>query len=334
MSDFRSVGVIGAGSWGTALAAVAARKAERVWLWGRDAARMEEMARTRRNTTYLPALELAGSIKPISDLRTAAQADVLLLVTPSAGLRAAAGALAECGISKATPLVSCTKGIERGSGLRMSQILSELMPENPVGVLSGPSHAEEVALGMPTALVLGCERAELAEPLQHLLNGPSFRTYTSPDVTGIELGGALKNIFAIAAGACDGLGLGDNSKAALVTRALVELTRIGMELGGQRETFGGLSGMGDLMVTCFSRHSRNRHVGELLGQGRGLEEIKAGMKMVAEGVPTTRSVWELVQARNIRAPIVEQVYALLSESKSPREAMSELLGRDPRPEVD
>lgn len=334
MNDFRTVGIIGAGSWGTALAEVVAPRARRVWLWGRDSGRMEDIRRTRRNVPYLPDLELAAAIEPTSDLREAAQADVLLLVMPSAGFRAAATALAGSGVPASSPLISCTKGIERTTGARMSEILADLLPQNPIGVLSGPSHAEEVALHRPTALVLGCTVSELAEPLQHLVNSPFFRTYTSDDVAGIELGGALKNIFAIAAGVCDGLGLGDNSKAALVTRALAELTRIGMELGGQRETFSGLSGIGDLMVTCFSRHSRNRHVGEMLGQGRGLEEIQAGMKMVAEGVPTTRSVYELVQERSLRAPIVEQVHALIYEDQSPRDAMSELLGRDPRPEMD
>ncbi len=334
MSEFRTVGGIGAGSWGTALASVAARRASRVWLWGRNADLMQDMVRTRRNQPYLPALELPENIVPTSDLATAAGADVLLVVTPSSGLRAAAAALAQCALAPGAPLISCTKGIERGTGARMSEILAELLPGHPVGVLSGPSHAEEVATGQPAALVLGCDRPALAEPLQQLLNGPAFRTYTSEDVAGIELGGALKNIFALAAGACDGLGLGDNSKAALVTRALAEMTRIGVALGGQRETFGGLSGIGDLMVTCFSRHSRNRRVGELLGQGKSLAEIQSAMTMVAEGVPTARSVYEVARARDLRSPIVDQVHALLYESRPPREAMSELLGRDPRPEAD
>jgi glycerol-3-phosphate dehydrogenase (NAD(P)+) len=238
-------------------------------------------------------------------------------------------------IAKSAPgcaLVSFTKGIEQGSGLRMSEILAAALPGAPIAVLSGPSHAEEVALGMPTAVVLGCPDAALAAQIQRTMNSQTFRIYTSADVAGIELGGALKNVFAIAAGVSDGLGFGDNSKAALVTRALVELVRLGTALGGREETFRGLSGCGDLMVTCFSRHSRNRSVGERLGRGETPEQIAASMQMVAEGVPTALSAHECARRLNIQTPVIDAVYGLLYEKKSPREVLLEMLSREPKPE--
>ena len=231
-------------------------------------------------------------------------------------------------------LISCTKGIEQGSEMRMSEILAQFLPKNAVAVLSGPSHAEEVAIGMPTAVVLGCADEAIAAKVQAAMNGQTFRVYTSADVAGIELGGALKNIFAIAAGVSDGLGFGDNSKAALVTRALVELIRLGTALGGQRATFQGLSGIGDLMVTCFSQHSRNRAVGERLGAGETPEAIAASMQMVAEGVPTALSAYECARHHGIETPIIDAVHGLLYAGKSPREVLSDILSREPKPEED
>jgi glycerol-3-phosphate dehydrogenase (NAD(P)+) len=229
-------------------------------------------------------------------------------------------------------LLSCTKGVERGSGLRMSEILAETFPRHPLAVLSGPSHAEEVARRAPTAIVLGCTDAAVAQRLQRAFHTASFRAYTSDDVAGIELGGALKNIFALAAGVSDGLGLGDNAKAALVTRALTELVRLGTALGGRPETFHGLSGIGDLIVTCFSRHSRNRAVGERLGRGEPLAAIIGSMNMVAEGVPTTYSAHECAVRLGIDAPIITQVRALLDGAASPRDILTNLMTRDPRAE--
>jgi glycerol-3-phosphate dehydrogenase (NAD(P)+) len=214
----------------------------------------------------------------------------------------------------------------------MSEILSESFPENPVAVLSGPSHAEEVARQMPTAVVLGCRDTAAGQRLQQAFSGPFFRAYTSADVAGIELGGALKNVFAIAAGVGDGLGLGDNSKAALVTRSLAELVRLGTALGGQRETFYGLSGLGDLMVTCFSRHSRNRAVGERLGKGESLQSIISSMSMVAEGVPTTYSAFECARRFGVDTPVIDQMRALLDGATHAREALVALLSRDPKSE--
>jgi glycerol-3-phosphate dehydrogenase (NAD(P)+) len=261
----------------------------------------------------------------LDDLRAR---DLVLLVTPSKAIREVASRLSTIGLNENAALLSCTKGVERGSGLRMSEIIAECFPRNPVGVLSGPSHAEEVARKMPTALVLGCADATLAKRLQQAFATPFFRAYASDDVAGIEIGGALKNIFALAAGASDGLGLGDNSKAALITRSLAELSRLGCAMGGRRETFQGLSGIGDLMVTCFSQHSRNRAVGERLGRGERLADIVSSMNMVAEGVPTTYSAYEVAQRHGLKTPIIAQMRDLLDGTISPRAAMANLMGRE------
>jgi glycerol-3-phosphate dehydrogenase (NAD(P)+) len=245
-----------------------------------------------------------------------------------------AGQLAALGPNPSTVLVSCTKGIEHNSGKLMSQILEECLPGHPVGVLSGPNHAVEVARRIPAAGVIGSAHADILDGLQKTFSLPSFRAYTSDDVTGIQLGGALKNIFAIGAGVSDGFNMGDNAKAGLVTRALAEMMRLGIALGGRRETFFGLSGIGDLMVTCFSSHSRNRKFGERLGRGESPSQIQTSMQMVAEGVPTALSAWQCAQKFGIEAPITSEIHAVLYEGKPPHEAMWELLGRPPRAEAE
>jgi len=326
------IAVIGAGGWGTALANLLAAKGEPVTLWGYEPQLVEALRTSRVNQPFLPSVRLHDNVEPTSEMNDVASAELLLVVPPSKGMRGVAQALAA--VNPRGVLVSCTKGIEQGSELRMSEILAQFMPRNAVAVLSGPSHAEEVAIGMPTAVVLGCKDEAIAAQVQRAINGQTFRVYTSPDVAGIELGGALKNIFAIAAGVSDGLGFGDNSKAALVTRALVELIRVGTALGGQRATFQGLSGIGDLMVTCFSRHSRNRAVGERLGAGETPEGIAASMQMVAEGVPTALSAYECARHHGIQTPIIDAVHGLLYAGKSPREVLFDILSREPKPEGD
>jgi glycerol-3-phosphate dehydrogenase (NAD(P)+) len=214
----------------------------------------------------------------------------------------------------------------------MTQIAAEFFPDHVIGALSGPSHAEEVARQKPTAVTIACANAESAQRLQRAFSTPFFRAYTNDDVPGVELGGALKNIFALAAGVCDGLGLGDNTKAALVTRALAEMVRLGTALGGRRETFMGLSGVGDLMVTCFSQHSRNRRVGERLGKGERLADITSSMQMVAEGVPTTYSAQECARKHGVETPIIDQMRAILDGAVAPREALTTLLTREPKAE--
>lgn len=330
----KKIAVIGAGGWGTALAILLSDRGLPITLWGYEKEHVDEINRTRENKLFLPGVLLPDNILATNSMAESADADLIVIVPPSKAMRSVAQQLAKTPPRPDTPLLSCTKGIELHSGLRMTQIIQEALPNNPIAALSGPSHAEEVARKAPTAVVLGCADHEIAKKLQQAFSTPSFRAYTSEDVTGIELGGALKNIFAIGAGICDGLGMGDNSKAAFVTRALAELIRLGVALGGKRETFQGLSGIGDLMVTCFSRHSRNRGVGERIGKGETLEQISGSMAMVAEGVPTTLSAYECARKHGIETPIVDQIREILYENKAPGKATMELLNREPRPEED
>ena len=333
---FKTIAVLGAGSWGTALAVWLAARGLHVTLWGHDPAHVRRLREARVNARYLPGVSLPDTVSPVENLAAAAGADLVVFVTPSRALRRVAGEFAAAAPSAADRplLLSCTKGIEFGTGRRMSEVLAECLPGSEVAVLSGPSHAEEVGRNRPTALVVGAHRPETAARLQGLFNAAALRAYTSDDVTGIELGGALKNIFAIAAGVSDGLGFGDNAKAALVTRSLAELVRLGVCLGGRRETFQGLSGIGDLMVTCFSQHSRNRMVGERLGKGERLAAITESMSMVAEGVPTTRSGFACAREGGVPSPVLDEVYAVLYEDRPPAEALRSLFQRDPRPESD
>ncbi len=330
--NFEHIGIVGAGSWGTALALLLHENRFPITLWGHDAAHIADLAAARENVAYLPGFPLPETFRFTAELDDLAGCDLVLLVTPSKAMREVASRLSTTALRSSAVLLSCTKGVERGSGLRMSEIINECLPNHSVAVLSGPSHAEEVVRKMPTAVVLGCGKTDILAKLQQAFTTPFFRSYTNEDVAGIELGGALKNIFALAAGVSDGLGLGDNSKAALITRALAELIRLGVALGGRRETFQGLSGIGDLMVTCFSRHSRNRAVGERLGRGEKLSAIIASMSMVAEGVPTTYSAHECARRLGIETPIIDQMRALLDGALSAREVAANLLTRDPKAE--
>jgi glycerol-3-phosphate dehydrogenase (NAD(P)+) len=326
-----STAIIGAGSWGTALAISWASKGD-VVLWARDADLVREMEQARRNERYLPGALLPENIRLTNDLEECASAPRVVFVTPSVGLRATAAQM-QAGMGSAAPLVlSCTKGIEHSTGLRMSEVLAEYFPRSPVAALSGPNFANEVAAGLPTATVIGCADADAATRLQQDLGSPRFRIYTSTDITSVELGGALKNVFAIAAGVCEGLSLGENARAALITRSLAELVRVGTAMGGDPQTFYGLSGVGDLVLTCYGEQSRNHTVGLRLGRGEKPAAIAASMNMVAEGVPTARSAFECARRLKVETPIIDQVYGLLYEDKSPRRALEELLQRDPKPE--
>jgi glycerol-3-phosphate dehydrogenase (NAD(P)+) len=324
--------IIGAGGWGTALAGLWAKNGRQIVLWGHNADRIARMQKTRENSEYLLGVELPDSVCVTSELGDCAGSDLIVLVTPSTALREITIRLRKMIGDTDAVLLSCTKGIEHRTGMRMSQILREVFPGNRIAVLSGPNLAMEVAKGLPTATVIGCEDADCATSLQRLLGSSRFRIYTSRGVVSIELGGALKNVFAIAAGISDGLELGDNSKAALVTRSLAELVRLGQAMGGNAQAFYGLSGAGDLMLTCYSERSRNHTVGKRLGRGEPLAEIAASMKTVAEGVPTARSAWECARRLNIATPIIDQVYAVLYERKKPPAALEELLKREPKPE--
>ena len=318
------IAILGTGGWGTALAVLWASRGREIILWGHTPRRVEEIARSRQNPDYLPSTTLPRNVCLTSELGDCAVADLIVFVTPSVALRPVASSLRADLRNEAAVLMSCTKGIEHGTGMRMSEILAEKFPANPVAVLSGTNLAIEVAHGLPSATVLGCRDETLAEELQATLGSSRFRVYTSDEIVGIELGGALKNIFDIPSGVRDGFGFGDNSKAALVTRSLAELLRLGVAMGGDARTFQGLSGVGDLIATCFSRHSRNRRLGEQLGQGKSLEDITRGMKTVAEGIPTACSVFECARKLGVETPIIDQVYAVLHEGAA--QAMQELLG--------
>ncbi|HEV2841832.1 MAG TPA: NAD(P)H-dependent glycerol-3-phosphate dehydrogenase [Chthoniobacterales bacterium] len=330
--NIRRTAIVGAGGWGTALAVLWSKRGNEITLWGHDPARTEKIRVTRENESYLPGVKLPDSIDVTSDIVKCAEADLIVFVTPSIALRSVATQLRASLSGSKVVLLSGTKGIEHGTGMRMSQILEEIFPDNTVAVISGPNLAVEVSRDLPTATVLGCSIPECAEELQRHLGSEKFRIYSSDETIGIELGGALKNVFAIPAGVSDGFGLGDNSKAALVTRSLAELLRLGTAMGGNPRTFYGLSGAGDLIATCFSRHSRNRRVGEKLGRGETLEQIRSGTHMVAEGIPTTKSAYECARKLNIDTPIIDQIYSVLYEGKRPDQALQELLGRDQKAE--
>src|SRR3984893_7657235 len=330
-----TISIIGGGGWGTALAIMIARNGHAVRLWVRRPELAETLHRERINHQYLPGIPIPPSILITNQLPETAKADVILFVTPSTALREIAEALAStAAVQPGTTLISAVKGIEYGTGSRMSEIIADAFPDHPIAVLSGPNHAVEVANFTPTATVIGASQEEIGKRLQRVISTKSFRAYTSPDIVGIEVGGALKNVFAIAAGIADGLGLGDNSKAALVTRSLAEMARLGSALGGKRETFQGLSGAGDLIVTCFSRHSRNRRVGERIGRGELLKDIQSSMKMVAEGVSTARSAKDCADQFAITTPIINEVNSILYEHASPAAAMERLISRAFRPEED
>jgi len=331
---YKKISVIGAGGWGTALALLLAENRAQVRLWAHNPALAADIVSKRTNDTYLPGVRLPPNVYATANLADTLDAELALIVTPSKATRAIAGQLAALGPDPETAFVSCTKGIEHGTGKLMSQILEECLPRNRVGVLSGPNLASEVAQRIPAAGVIGSVHADLLERLQNTFSLATFRAYTTDDVTGIQLGGALKNIFAIGAGVSDGFNMGDNAKAALVTRSLAEMMRLGVALGGRRETFFGLSGVGDLMVTCFSQHSRNRKVGERLGRGESPAQIQESMQMVAEGIPTALSAWQCAQKFGIEAPITSELHAALYLNKPPHEAMWELLGRPPKAEAD
>ena len=324
--------ILGAGSWGTALAWLWGKGGREVLLWGHDANRLARLRETRENSDYLPGLKLPRSVSVTFELGDCSSANLIVFATPSTALREVATQLRKAIPDTRTTLLSCVKGIEHGTGMRMSQVLGELFPQQKIAVLSGPNLAAEVVQDFPTATVIGCDDAECATALQSILGSPRFRVYTSKEVTSLELGGALKNVFAVAAGISDGLGLGDNSKAALVTRSLAELVRLGVAMGGTAQAFYGLSGAGDLIVTCYSERSRNHTVGKRLGRGESLTQITDSMRMVAEGIPTARSSFECARELSIETPIIDQVYAVLYEGKKPTVALEDVLSREQRAE--
>jgi len=321
--------VIGAGAWGTALARLLQHGGHEVTLWGHVPEWLEEIRQARSNERFLPGVELSTSLRLESDLPTALrETEVALVAVPSQAFRNVTSALG--GFDRL--VVTVTKGIEYETGLTMCGVLGQNAPRASCAALSGPSFATEVARDIPTAVVVASSDMPTATRVQQLFSRPTFRAYTSSDILGVELGGALKNVIAIAAGVSDGLGFGDNSKAALVTRAIVEIRRLGVACGARAETFTGLSGLGDLMVTCFSRHSRNRGFGERVGKGERPEQIAASMLAVAEGYPTARAAFQLARRHEVTTPVVDEVYAMLFEGKDVSEAVQSLMSRDLKPE--
>jgi glycerol-3-phosphate dehydrogenase (NAD(P)+) len=320
--------VLGAGSWGTTLALHLAGGGHEARLWSNDPLHLAALEAERENRKFLPGIALPDGVKVRSELEAALDgADFALYVVPSHALRDVASRVRAAGGERTLPICA-TKGLELGTLRRMSEVLAEALGGEPPVVLTGPSHAEEVSRGIPTSVVAAARDAARAQAVQVLCSTPRFRVYTNPDVAGCEYGAALKNVIAIAAGVCDGLGYGDNTKGALLTRGLAEIARLGVAMGGIRETFFGLTGMGDLIATAMSRHSRNRHVGERLGRGETLEQVLGNMVMVAEGVNTARAARDLGRARGVELPITEQVCALMFEGRGPREALQALMTRD------
>ncbi len=329
------VAVIGAGSWGTAVGAIAAVNADAV-LWARDPAVAARVDRDHVNPDYLPDIALPESLHATSDLVAACTgADVVVMGVPSHGFRDVLE-IAAPAIGADVPILSLSKGVEQGTGLRMTEVVADVLNghrRDRIGVLTGPNLAREVALGQPTASVVAIDDADAAAALQTVFMTATFRVYTNPDVVGCETAGALKNVIALAAGIAHGLGYGDNTKAALITRGLAELARVGISLGGDPLTFSGLAGMGDLVATCTSEKSRNRTVGVALGQGRKLDDIVAEMKMVAEGVKSTQAVLELAARQGVEMPIAEQVGAVLYDDRTPAEIVPALMLRQAKPEL-
>lgn len=326
------ISVIGAGSWGTALAVLLCNNRHQVMLWSHREDQARHLRETGINDKVLPGVKLPEQLEYTSDICTAVEdRELLVFAVPSTALRETAEKASH--YVKPQQILCCvSKGIEEHTLLTQCGIIHEIMPENQVAVLSGPSHAEEVVLGLPTLVVAGSESREVAERIQEIFMNESFRVYTSPDVLGIEIGASLKNVIALAAGMSDGLGFGDNAKAALITRGIKEISGLAVAMGGRKETLSGLAGTGDLIVTCSSRHSRNRRAGMLIGQGVEPEEAMKQVQMVVEGVYSTRSALELGRKYQVDLPIIEQVYQVLFCNKAAKDAVSELMCRDPKAE--
>lgn len=337
MHSVGRIGVVGAGSWGTTLAQLLAKKGYEVDLWVYEEDLCQIMIESRVNTYYLPGFPLPPNLTPSQDLeKVIKDRQVVVMVVPSHVYRETALQMIPH-LRRGTILVSATKGIETGTLLTMSSILREVLPTPDfihILSLSGPSFAREVAQEIPTAITVACADLELAKLVQRIFSTRYFRVYTSSDKVGVELAGALKNVIAVAAGISDGLGFGHNSRAALITRGLAEISRLGVKMGANVLTFSGLSGVGDLLLTCTGDLSRNRHVGFQLGQGKKLPEILADMRMVAEGVRTAQSVYSLAQRMGVEMPISEQVYRVLYEGKDPRAAVQELMERTLKHELE
>lgn len=323
--------VLGSGGWGTALANVLSDNGNQVTLWSFLPEEAETLVKTGKNP-LLPGVELHKNIQFTSDFSAVANAEMVVFATPSFAIRATAEGVKQY-LPENAVLVSVTKGIESGTSLRMSEIIEQVTGKT-VAVLSGPSHAEEVGRGVPTGCVAACRDKEIAELVQDTFMNERFRVYSTDDVVGVELGAALKNVIALCAGISDGMGCGDNTKALLMTRGLTEMARLGLALGSRRETFAGLTGVGDLIVTCTSMHSRNRRAGILIGQGKTPDEAMKEVGAVVEGYYAAKSAWELAQKANVNMPITQEAYAVLYEGRDSKDALSILMSRSKQREIE
>lgn len=327
-----NVGVMGAGSWGTALALLLHSNGHQVTVWSINEEEVEMLSKEREHKSKLPGVKIPEDMVFTSDMETAIkEKDFLVLAVPSAFTRGTARNMKPF-VKEGQIIVDVAKGIEEDTLMTLSQQIEEEIPQANVAVLSGPSHAEEVGRGLPTAVVIGAKTEETARYLQEMFMNHVFRVYISPDMLGMELGGALKNVIALAAGIADGMGYGDNTKAALITRGIAEISRLGVKMGGAIESFTGLTGIGDLIVTCASVHSRNRKAGYLMGQGKTMEEAMAEVKMVVEGVYSAKAAAKLGKKYGVALPIVDKVNEVLFEGKDPKEAVDELMLRDSKAE--
>jgi glycerol-3-phosphate dehydrogenase (NAD(P)+) len=326
------IAIIGDGGWGTALGLTLLRSGHSVRIWGPFPDYINTVRTHGENRDYLPGVQLPAELEWTSDREQAiAQASVVVLAMPTKYFRTVLTSFAGL-IPASARVISVAKGLDCADNRRMTEVAESLLHSGPVAALSGPSFASEVARGAPTAVVIASRDAERANSLQAVFNSQKFRVYTSDDVIGVELGGTLKNVIAVGVGVCDGMGLGHNARAALVTRGLAEITRVGVAMGAKADTFAGLSGMGDLVLTCTSRLSRNYSVGERMGKGEKISDILAGMKQVAEGVENSASACSLARQLSVPVPIATEVQAMVHEGKTPQAAVESLLGRDPKPE--
>lgn len=328
----KKVAVIGSGSWGTALAVMLQKHGHDVVIWSRRQDAVEQMQKERENKEYLPGVLLPEGLDITAEREKAVKdAEIIILSVPSKAVRQTTMDFAPH-LKPNQVLVNVAKGLEENSLKRLSQVIQECVPQCQVCVLSGPSHAEEVAREIPTTCLIASENAETAKMVQGEFMNPRFRLYTNTDMIGVEMGAALKNVMALAAGISDGLGFGDNTKAAIMTRGIAEMSRLGIEMGGKLETFAGLSGIGDLIVTCTSMHSRNRRAGILLGQGKTLAETLAEIKMVVEGVNTVQAAYTLAKEHNVEMPITNAIYEVLFQGKNAEQAVLDLMSRDGKAE--
>lgn len=327
------ISVIGSGSWGTAIAVLLAKKGYNISLWSWKKDESERLSNDRENKEFLPGIAFPDNISCTYDMAECVKGSHLVVcASPSVATRNVAKQLSPH-IPEGQLIVNISKGLEEQTLLRLSEVYKEEIPQAKIAVMSGPSHAEEVSIGLPTTNVVAAENLEIAKEIQDIFMNDVFRVYTSDDIAGVELGGALKNVIALCAGISDGMGFGDNTKAALMTRGLAEITRLGVAMGAQRETFAGLSGVGDLIVTCTSMHSRNRRAGILLGKGKSLKETLDEVHMVVEGVNTASAAFALGKKYNVSMPITEAAHAVLYDGKSPHDAVYELMSRDKKIEV-